>query len=182
MQVKASEVHIKTPEGKEKVHKDVQILMSDWGVYIKPDDDSLLLVTWEKVHSIIWNDVKVATRVWSEAVLEALEDMMDDEYDFLEEEEPEPALPDDPNVDPFEARSAARKVKQTKLKAQQERNRREALHAAGASSKGAGAGIDKNALKDKDDMKKYLGEAMSAAQVSTASVEIGRASCRERVS
>lgn len=101
MQVKASEVHIKTPDGKEKVHKDVQILMSDWGVYIKPDDDSLLLVTWEKVHSIIWNDVKVATRVWSEAVLEALEDMMDDEYDFLEEEEPEPALPDDPNVDPY---------------------------------------------------------------------------------
>ena len=77
---------------------------------------------------------------------------------------------DDPNVDPFEARSAVRKVKHTKQKTQQERNRREASHAAGASSKGAGAGIDKNALKDKDDMKKYLGEAMSAAQVSTASV------------
>ena len=26
---------------------------------------------------------------------------MDDDYDFLEEEEPEPALPDDPNVDPY---------------------------------------------------------------------------------
>ena len=77
---------------------------------------------------------------------------------------------DDPNVDPFEARSAVRKVKHTKQKTQQERNRREASHAAGASSKGAGAGIDRNALKDKDDMKKYLGEAMSAAQVSTASV------------
>jgi len=77
---------------------------------------------------------------------------------------------DDPNVDPFEAREAPRKMKLTKQKTQQERNRREASHAAGASSKGAGAGIDRNALKDKDDMKKYLGEAMSAAQVSTASV------------
>ena len=72
---------------------------------------------------------------------------------------------DDPNADPFEARSVQRKQKLSKQAAQQERNRREAAHAAGASSKGAGAGIDRNALKDKDDMKKYLGQAMAAAQV-----------------
>lgn len=77
---------------------------------------------------------------------------------------------DDPTVDPFEARAAERKKKLTKQKDQVERNRREASHAAGMSSKGAGAGIAKNALRDKDDMKQYLGQAMAAAQVSTASV------------
>jgi len=77
---------------------------------------------------------------------------------------------DDPSVDPFEARGQERKKKLTKQKEQQERNRREASHAAGASSKGAGAGIAQTALKTKDDMKAYLGQAMAAAQVSTASI------------
>lgn len=110
MQVKASAVHVKTPEGNEQTYEDVQILMSDWGVYIKPDDDTLLLVTWEKVHSIVWSDVKVATRVWSEAVLEALEDMMDDDdYDFLDEDGEEESKPDDPDVDPYAKKSGEEK-------------------------------------------------------------------------
>ena len=52
---------------------------------------------------------------------------------------------DDPSVDPFEARATERRTKLGKQKAQQERNRREAAHAAG--SKGAGAGIAKSALQ-----------------------------------
>ena len=52
---------------------------------------------------------------------------------------------DDPSVDPFEARATERRTKLGKQKSQQERNRREAAHAAG--SKGAGAGIAKSALQ-----------------------------------
>jgi len=141
----------------------------------KPLPEARQLTRWEKFakekgivkhkrSKMVWDEDK---QVWAPRYgFGRANDPKDKMQDWVIEAKPG----DDPNVDPFEARSAARKVKQTKVKAQQERNRREALHAAGASSKGAGAGIDKNALKDKDDMKKYLGEAMSAAQVSTASV------------
>ena len=45
MQVKASTINIVSPDGTPKVFTDVQVLMSEWGIYIKEDENSLLLVT-----------------------------------------------------------------------------------------------------------------------------------------
>lgn len=102
MQVKASTINIVSPDGTPKVFTDVQVLMSEWGIYIKEDENSLLLVTWEKVHSIEWSDVKMIQRVWAEAVLDTLEDMMEFDEDFdLEGEDEEPVKGDDPEVDPY---------------------------------------------------------------------------------
>ena len=103
MQVKASAIHVVKPDGTPHTYTDAQVLLSDWGVYIKQDEDNLILVTWEKVNSIEWTDLKVSQRVWAEAVLETLEDMMDfdeDEFEDVEEEET-PTKVDDPEVDPY---------------------------------------------------------------------------------
>tara|TARA_B100000035_G_scaffold301104_1_gene297374 strand:- start:16270 stop:16734 length:465 start_codon:yes stop_codon:yes gene_type:complete len=101
MQVKATAIHVVLPDGKSHTYTDSQVLMSDWGIYIKDGEDKLILVTWEKVNSIEWNDVKTIQRVWAEAVLETLEDMMD--FDELEEDEEldEVVKNDDPEVNPY---------------------------------------------------------------------------------
>ena len=58
-------------------------------------------MTWENVNSVEWKDVKVVQRVWAEAVLETLEDLLDDEdLDFLDDDEEEQKA-DDPTVDPY---------------------------------------------------------------------------------
>lgn len=101
MQVKATAIHVVLPDGKPHTYTDSQVLMSDWGIYIKDGEDKLILVTWEKVNSIEWSDVKTIQRVWAEAVLETLEDMMD--FDELEEDEEldEVVKNDDPEVNPY---------------------------------------------------------------------------------
>jgi regulator of ribosome biosynthesis len=80
---------------------------------------------------------------------------------------------DDGSVDPFEARSAARKEKLNKQKRQEERNRLEAAHAATIGTGGGGGGgkgQGGSALSSRDEKKAYLKRAISAAQTSTASV------------
>lgn len=67
---------------------------------------------------------------------------------------------DDGSVDPFEAKADERKMRLSKQKKQEERNRLEAAHAA--SFKGAKG-------MAKADQRKYLDQAISAVQVSTAS-------------
>merc|ERR1712087_840619 len=74
---------------------------------------------------------------------------------------------DDLSVDPFEAKSENRKERLSKQKRQEERNRLEAAHAAGLTSRGAGAGVSGLRMSDKQD---YLKQAIAATQVSTASV------------
>ena len=64
---------------------------------------------------------------------------------------------DDGKADPFEAKSEERKMRLTKQKKQEERNRLEATHASSASML-------------KSDRKSYLAQSIAAAQVSTASV------------
>lgn len=101
MQVKATAIHVTKPDGQPHTYTDAQVLMSDWGVYIKEGEDKLILVTWEQVNSIEWEDLKTIQRVWAEAVLETLEDMMDFD-DYEDEDEDEDATKgDDPGVDPY---------------------------------------------------------------------------------
>ena len=86
---------------------------------------------------------------------------------------------DDGSVDPFEDRSNARKERMGKQKRQEERNRLEAAHAAAVGGRGGGAGgagggagnaANGSAIQGRGDKKKYLKQAITAAQVSTASV------------
>ncbi len=101
MQVKAASIWVTNPQGESIEYTDVPVLLSDWGVYIK-GDDTLTLITWEKVTEIKWTDMKTIERVWAEAVLDSLEDMMD-ELDFEDEVEEEvPAKADDPTDNPYD--------------------------------------------------------------------------------
>jgi len=107
MQIKAASVWTIVQGGAEKEYTDVQIILSDFGVYIK-EEDELSLITWEKIISIKWTDLKNIERVWAEAVFETLEDMLDEE-DMLFEEEPESkdeakdeVKPDDPGTNPYQ--------------------------------------------------------------------------------
>jgi hypothetical protein len=111
MQVKASSIKVHTANSEEKEYTNVSILLSDFGVYIK-EDNTLRLFPWEKVLEISWDDMNVIERVWAEAVLETLEDFMDEDFmDELEEEEAAPpavettpekeAKPDDPESNPY---------------------------------------------------------------------------------
>lgn len=70
---------------------------------------------------------------------------------------------DDGSVDPFEARAGAKKAKLGKQKRQEERNRLEAAHAAAMGQSGS------TSFK-REEKKAYLKQAISAAQVSTASI------------
>eukprot|EP00965_Chrysotila_dentata_P221168 6192230-Pleurochrysis_carterae.AAC.1 len=91
----------------------------------------------------------------------------DREKDWLVEVKPG----DDPNVDPFETKAEARRERLNKQKRQEERNRLEAAHAAGLTSRGAGAGMGKvSGLSSASDRKSYLNQAIAATQLSTASV------------
>ena len=103
MQVKAALVRVRSVGDEESSFEKVSILLSDFGVYIK-NEDSLHLFPWEKILEIKWDDMKVVERVWAEAVLDTLEDFMDDDFlDEIEAEEPEKETkPDDPNANPYE--------------------------------------------------------------------------------
>ena len=68
---------------------------------------------------------------------------------------------DDGTVDPFEAKADERKMRLTKQKKQEERNRLEAAHAASKSSSSINL--------QKADRKAYLSQSIAAVQVSTAS-------------
>ena len=74
---------------------------------------------------------------------------------------------DDPNVDPFEEKAEARKAARNKQKMQEERNRLEAAHAAGLTSRGKSIANFDRANSDK---KAYLEQGIRAAQSSTASI------------
>ena len=102
MKVKASAVHVKNPDGNAKTYEDVEAIMHDNGLYLHLSDEHLVLVTWENVNSVEWTDVKTVQRVWAEAVLETLEDLLDDEdLDFLGDDDEEETKADDPTVDPY---------------------------------------------------------------------------------
>lgn len=94
-----------------------------------------------------------------------------------------PAKPgDDGSVDPFEERAVKKREARSKQKRQEERNRLEAAHAAGLTSRGKGAAAAAGAgnslggsliasgLADRSEKREYLKNAMRASQVSTASI------------
>ena len=103
MSTKASKVSTKHGD-----YENVLVLQAENGLYIK-EDNKLTLVLYETVNFVVWEDSKAMQKVWTEALAEWLEDVLDDDDweeqlpDKTTEEKPEEKSdsPDDPEANPY---------------------------------------------------------------------------------
>eukprot|EP00327_Prymnesium_parvum_P018752 CAMPEP_0113265360 /NCGR_PEP_ID=MMETSP0008_2-20120614/19457_1 /TAXON_ID=97485 /ORGANISM="Prymnesium parvum" /LENGTH=279 /DNA_ID=CAMNT_0000114167 /DNA_START=27 /DNA_END=866 /DNA_ORIENTATION=+ /assembly_acc=CAM_ASM_000153 len=132
----------------------------------KPVPEAVPLTRWErfakekgivkkKRSKMVWDE---ATQLWAPRYgFGRANNPKESTSDWLVEAKPG----DDGSVDPFEAKADERKMRLSKQKKQEERNRLEAAHAA--SSRSSAINLQK------DERRQYLSHSIAAAQVSTAS-------------
>jgi len=96
MSVKASKVSTKHGD-----FENALVLQAENGLYIK-EDNKLTLVFYEHVNFVTWDDADAVQKVWTEALAEWLEEVLDEEdWEVEAPKTEEKSSADDPAANPY---------------------------------------------------------------------------------